>query len=152
MVGRRLPHVAVTLDVLPGRLAVCRLAPSASVAPWMGTGAVSSVTRTDAELSVVCDEAAVPAGVTAEAGWRALRVRGPLAFHLTGVLVALAAPLAEAGVPIFAVSTYDTDVVLVKEARLADAVAALRAAGHEVEPPHGAEADETPSEVDETPS
>ncbi len=122
----------MTLDVLPGRLAVCRLAPSASVAPWMGEGALSSVTRTDAELSVVCDEAAVPDGVTAEAGWRALRVRGPLDFALTGVLAGLAHTLAEAGVSIFAVSTFDTDVLLVKADRLDGAAAALRAAGHAV--------------------
>ena len=122
----------VTLDVLPGRLAVCRLAPDAPVAPWMGEGPLASVTRTEAELSVVCADAAVPAGVTAEVGWRALRVRGPLAFDLTGVLAALAAPLAAAGIPIFALSTYDTDVVLVKADRLADAVATLCAAGHGV--------------------
>ncbi|PAP76519.1 ACT domain-containing protein [Rubrivirga marina] len=122
----------MTLDVLPGRLAVSRLTPSASVASWMGEGALSSVTRTDAELSVVCDEAAVPAGVTVEGGWRALRVRGPLAFELTGILADLAHTLAEAGVSIFAVSTFDTDVVLVKADRLDDAADALRAAGHEV--------------------
>jgi hypothetical protein len=122
----------VTLDVLPGRLAVCRLAPSAAVAAWMQTGALWSATRTDAELSVVCDEGRVPDGVTAEPGWRALHVRGPLDFALTGVLADLARPLAEAGVPIFAVSTFDTDVLLVKADRLTDAVGALRAAGHDV--------------------
>ena len=122
----------VTLDVLPGRLAVCRLASDAPLAPWMGEGPLTSVTRTDAELSVVCAEAAVPEGVRAEAGWRALRVRGPLAFELTGVLAALAAPLAEAGIPIFALSTFDTDVLLVEAERLAEAVGALRAAGHAV--------------------
>ncbi len=122
----------MTLDVLPGRLAVCRLAPSASVAPWMQAGALWSVTRTDAELSVVCAEGAVPEGVTAERGWRALRVRGPLDFALTGVLAGLARSLAEADVSIFAVSTFDTDVLLVKADRLTDAVGALRAAGHDV--------------------
>ena len=122
----------MTLDVLPGRLAVCRLAPSASVASWMQAGPLWSVTRTDAELSVVCAEGAVPEGVTAETGWRALRVRGPLAFELTGILADLARTLAEAGVPIFAVSTFDTDVLLVKADRLDDAIDALRAAGHEV--------------------
>lgn len=122
----------MTLDVLRGRLAVCRLDPGAPLAPWMGQGPVSSMTRTEAELSVVCAEDAVPAGVRAERGWRALRVRGPLAFELTGVLADLARPLAEAGVPIFALSTYDTDLVLVKADRLAEAVAALRGAGHDV--------------------
>ena len=122
----------MTLDVLPGRLAVCRLAPDAPLAPWMGEGVVSSLSRTTAELSVVCAEASVPEGVRVEAGWRALALRGPTDFALTGVLVRILQPLAEADVGIFALSTYDTDLVLVKEVQLADAVAALRDAGLEV--------------------
>lgn len=98
----------------------------------MWTGPVASVTRTAAELSVVCAEAAVPDGVRSETGWRAFRVRGPLPFHLTGVLARLAAPLAEAGVPLFALSTFDTDVILVRDDRLRDAREALRTAGHAV--------------------
>ena len=99
----------------------------------MGEGAVAGALRTDAELSVVCDEGAVPEGVRAERGWRALRLRGPIPFEETGVLAGLLAPLAEAGVSIFALSTYDTDVVLVKDRQLAAAVGALRAAGMAVE-------------------
>lgn len=121
----------LTLDVLEGRLAVCRLAPDAPLGGWMWTGPAASVTRTEAELSVVCAERAVPEGVEREGGWRALRVRGPLAFGLTGVLASLAAPLAEAGVPLFALSTFDTDLVLVREADLETARAALHGAGHE---------------------
>ncbi len=123
----------MTLDVLPGRLAVCRLAPDAPLAAWMGEGSVAGAIRTDAELSVVCAEAAVPGGVRAEAGWRALRLRGPVPFERTGVLAGLLAPLADAGVSIFALSTYDTDVVMVKAGDLAQAVGALREAGHGVE-------------------
>lgn len=123
----------LALDVLPGRLAVCRLPPDAPLAEWMWGGAVASVTRTEAEVSVVCAEAAPPAGVRAERGWRALRVRGPLPFEAVGVLAALTAPLAEAGVPVFSVSTYDTDVVLVRAGDLGGAVEALRAAGHAVD-------------------
>ena len=119
----------MTLDVLPNRLAVCRLAPGAPLADWMSTGAVSSITRTAHELSVVCDEGAVPEGVQAETGWRALALRGPIDFGLTGVLASLLVPLADAEVSIFALSTYDTDLVLVKERQLAPAVRAIRAAG-----------------------
>lgn len=122
----------MTLDRLDGPLAVCRLGADAPLADWMWTGPVASVTRTEAELSVVCAEAAVPEGVRCERGWRALRVRGPLVFDLTGVLASLTAPLAEAGVPIVSLSTFDTDVVLVRAGDLDAAVAALRAAGHEV--------------------
>jgi hypothetical protein len=92
------------------------------------------VTRSPTELSVVCDEAAVPADVRCERSWRALVVQGPLAFDLTGVLASLTGPLAAVGVPIFAISTFDTDWLLVRDAHLERACATLRLAGHEIEP------------------
>ena len=95
-------------------------------------GHVAAVTRTADELSLVCAEDAVPEDVAAERGWAVLKAHGPFAFTLTGVLAAILVPLADAGVPIFALSTYDTDYVLVPGARAGDAVAALRAAGHHV--------------------
>jgi hypothetical protein len=70
--------------------------------------------------------------VPAQRGYAALAVRGPLDFSLTGILAALAAPLADAGIPIFAISTYDTDVLLVAETWLGDARQALQRAGHVV--------------------
>jgi hypothetical protein len=88
------------------------------------------VTRTPTELSIVCREDSVPAGILANRGWRAIAVAGTLDFALTGVLASLVSPLAAAGVSIFAVSTYDTDYVLVKKNTLDRAVAALSAAGH----------------------
>lgn len=127
------PH-ALTLDLLPGVCAVCRLDPSAEVPEWaFAAGPLASVTRAPGELSVVCAEDAVPPGVRAQGGWRVLRVRGPLAFSLTGILAALAVPLAEAAVSLFAVSTYDTDCLLVPQGQLEAALAALRAAGHTVQ-------------------
>jgi uncharacterized protein len=129
--------VAAGLDlrVLPGALAVTRLEAGAPAPDWASApAALRAVVRTEAEVSVVCDDGAVPPGVRAERGFRALAVAGPLDFGLTGVLAALAAPLAEAGVSIFAVSTYDTDHLLVRGERLEDALAALRAAGHRVTP------------------
>jgi uncharacterized protein len=124
---------ALDLRVLPGALAVARLGPDEAPPAWAApAGALHAVVRTADELSVVCPDEAVPAGARAERGFRALAVTGPLDFGLTGVLAALAAPLAEAGVPIFAVSTYDTDHLLVRAERLAEAVAVLRAAGHRV--------------------
>ena len=120
------------LRVLPDRLAVCRL-PAASLLPaWAVSGGLSSATWTADETSIVCAEAAVPAGVAADRGWRALAVVGPLDFGLTGILLSIAQPLAEAGVSIFAVSTYDTDYILVKAGALSAAVAALSASGHRV--------------------
>jgi hypothetical protein len=123
------------LRVLPGRFAVCRLAASDALPPWfsLADGPVAAVVRRgDEELSLVCPSDTPPADAVAERDWVALEIAGPMAFTLTGVLASVAAPLAEADVPIFALATYDTDVVLVPGARSADALAALRAAGHEV--------------------
>jgi hypothetical protein len=124
----------LTLRVLPGVLAVCRLPPDAPVPGWANSGALVSVTRTAEELSVVCAAAAVPTGVQSEGGWRALAVVGPLDFGLTGILAGLTAPLAAAGISIFALSTYDTDYVLVREPALAAAIGVLRQAGMTLQP------------------
>jgi uncharacterized protein len=125
------------LRVLAGDLAVARLEPDALLPAWAspppdGGPALHAIVRTAAELSVVCADAAVPDDVRAERGWRALTVAGPLDLALTGVLAALAVPLADAGVAIFAIATFDTDYLLVRRERLRDAVSALRAAGHRV--------------------
>lgn len=121
------------LTVLDDTFAVCRLAADAVVPEWAWMGEVACVTRTRDELSIVCRGALVPEEVLCEAGWRCLRVRGPLPFSLTGVFARIAQPLADAGISLFAVMTYDTDYVMVKDEVLADAVAALIAAGHTVE-------------------
>jgi uncharacterized protein len=123
------PLTELSLTALPGRLALARLPPGAPTPPW-ASGALCSVTRTEHELSVVCAEAAVPDGVRAERGWRALEVVGELDLAMTGVLRSLAEPLAEAGISIFALSTFRTDFVLVREDDLPAALQALRAAGH----------------------
>jgi len=124
--------VGLDLDLLDERLAVCRLEPGSGVADWAASGAFSSVTRTPDEVSVVCSDSRVPEGVRAERGWRALKARGPFPFGLTGILASLAAPLAEAGIGVFAIATYDTDFLLVREFELDQAVEALTTAGHSV--------------------
>lgn len=121
----------VTLALLDAELAVCRLPADASVTV-PATSGFWSMTRTDRELSVVCPVAAAPEGAVVEAGWVAYVVEGPLDFGLTGILASIANPLAEAGVPIFAVSTYDTDYVLVRTEQSTRTAEALRAAGHRV--------------------
>ncbi len=126
---------SLDLQLLKSRFSVCRLAPDAAIPVWAtGTGELVSVTRTPDELSVVCPETAVPKDTRCEHGWRGFKVAGPLAFSLTGVLVSVAKPLADAGVGIFAVSTYDTDYILVKEENLENAICILSAAGHAVLP------------------
>ena len=126
------PYAPLRLSVLDERLAVCRLDPLAELPPWATAAPFYSVTRTPGELSVVCPEQAVPDGVTREGGWRALKLDGTFDFGQVGVLVSVTAPLAQAGVSIFAVSTFDTDYLLVNEPQLDAAVAALRDHGHEV--------------------
>jgi hypothetical protein len=124
------PHHHLRLQLLDPVFAVCRLAHDAPVPPWAAAGPFLALTRTEDELSVVCRRDAVPEGVRCEPGWRCLRVAGPMAFSLVGVLASLLTPLAEAGVSVFAVSTFDTDYVLLKEDDLVRALAALRQAGH----------------------
>ena len=120
------------LALLREPLAVCRLPADAPAPAWAHGAPLASVTRTAAELSIVCPAARVPAGVTASAPWRALRVDGPLDLSETGVLAALLAPLAAARVSVFAIATYDTDYLLVRADAVDAACAALRAAGHAV--------------------
>ncbi len=115
------------LRALAGVYAVCRLPPGREAAS--DGGGFFSLTRTPAETSIVCREGDAPAGAEVEGGWRLLAVEGPLAFSEVGVLAALATPLAEAGVPIFVVSTFDTDYLMVKQERWPAARRALAAAG-----------------------
>ncbi len=127
-----MPSEPLGLHLLPEALAVCRLEPDSPVPDWAMRGSFYSVTRTADEVSVVCPERVVPEEVKAERGWRSLQVEGPLDFAMTGVLARLTKSLAEAGVSVFALSTYDTDYLLVRDRDIASAVAALRAVGHRV--------------------
>lgn len=123
----------LTLILAPERFAVCRLSPTAPIPPLPLTASLVSLTLTPDELSIIVPEYAVPEGGRSVGGWRALRVAGTLDFSLTGILASLATPLAKVGVSIFAVSTFDTDYLLVPETELEQALAVLRAAGHEIE-------------------
>lgn len=115
------------LQILPQPLTVCKVTSLAGVA----LAGLYFIGNTDAELSLVCETRLAPADALArEDGWRAMRVAGTMAFTLTGILSGIAGALAGAGVPIFAVSTYDTDYILVKEKDLDRAVEALTGAGY----------------------
>jgi len=128
-----LPDFELSLRELEGRFAICRLGPEDEIPAWaLGKADFCSITRTKDELSVVCREDSVPEDTRCERGWRILQVEGPLDFALTGILASIAKPLADAGVSIFAVSTFDTDYILVKETNLALAQRALQSAGHRV--------------------
>ena len=119
-------RAAVDLVLLDPTFAVCRLPADEPVPGWAHLGQFSSVTRTPNELSVVCEQGEVPAGVQSETGWRCLMVEGPLAFTEVGILASLTVPLAESGISVFAISTYDTDFLLVKEESLEQTLSYLR--------------------------
>lgn len=119
------------LDLLQGTFGIARLDGAHAVPDWASGGELLSITRTPDELSIVCDAAKIPQSVRCRGGWRCLKVEGPLDFSLSGVLAALAEPLARAGIPIFVVSTFDTDYLLAAGADLDRAVAELAKAGHE---------------------
>ena len=119
----------LTLSILPRRLAVCRLDPDALLDQAVLSGDLWSVTRTADELSLVMAEELVQPDWQSEGGWRALKVQGPLDFNLVGILSMLSGALTAAGISLFALSTYDTDYILVKESDLAAAVRALEGVG-----------------------
>jgi len=120
----------MNLTIMEGAYSVCRLAADESIPAWVSGSDFFAVTKTAEELSVVCQAGRVPAGVQSEAGWRLLKVEGPLDFSLVGILAALAGALAAAGISIFAISTYDTDYLLVQADKLAAATTVLRESGH----------------------
>src|SRR5579859_6537971 len=124
------------LTLLPHRYAIFRLPPdeepSLDLLKFRDRAAFASFTRTHEELSGVCEESRLPVNIAAQRGRRLLTVKGPLDFALTGVLASLAGPLAEAGVSIFSISTYDTDYLLLAEHDLERGIAALERAGHTI--------------------
>ena len=124
---------SIHLEPIETRLAVCRLDAGSDIPSWLDRSReFTSITRTTDELSIVCARDDVPEGVPMEGPWRALRVQGPIVMTLIGVVAALANPLADAGISIFAMSTFDTDYILVHEPDFVAAVDALTQAGHVV--------------------
>ncbi len=121
-----------TLLVVDGTFAINRLGGDASIPPWATAGHFFSITRTADELSIVCRQDAVPGGIQCERGWRCLRVTGTMPFSVVGILASLTAPLADAGISVFAISTFDTDYLLVKEDDFEKAITALQQAGHSI--------------------
>ena len=124
---------ALRFSVLPGRFAIHRLPASAPVPEWARRSPFISVTRTADELSIVCAQECVPTDVPGAAcGYLCLKLAGPFPLTESGIVVSFLAPLAERGIPVFPLATFDTDYVLVQESRWNDALQALHAAGHEL--------------------
>jgi hypothetical protein len=130
--GRMLSEL--TLKVLEGKYAVSKLAPDDPFPLWADAfGDFTSITRTAEELSVVCPENRLPKKLDAERDWRIIKIEGILDFSLVGILAALASVLSGAGISIFAVSTYNTDYILVRETALEKAVLVLKEAGYRLQ-------------------
>jgi hypothetical protein len=122
----------LTFALLPGKFAICRLDPDAEIPQWAMRGEFFSITRTSDEISIVCGEPYIVGTPRCERGWRCLKLEGPFAFSEVGVISSITAPIAEAGVSLFALATFDTDYLLIKDDLLEDAIGALLQAGHKV--------------------
>src|SRR5258708_4046785 len=120
------------LTLLSERFAISRLDVGSSIPTWATQGPFFSITRTGDELSIVSELSRVPVGVQSQPGWRVLKVHGPFVLSEIGVLAALATPLAEAKISLFAISTFDTDYQLIACETLPAAIAALERAGHAI--------------------
>lgn len=123
------------IEWIPGCYSICRLAADAGIPHWIDTRYFYSVTRTSEEVSVVCVAGCIPDSIQVESDWSMLKVAGPINFATTGVLSALIQPLAEAKISIFALSTYDTDYLLVKKAVLKETLSILEGNGIKVKNP-----------------
>jgi hypothetical protein len=124
----------VPIELLGDRLAICRSDKNKPVPGWANSpgGGLWSVTETRGEVSIIVADAQAPRDAKCERGWRLLMVKGPLDFNQVGIIAGLSGTLADAGVSIFALSTYDTDYIMVKQADLDRALTALRQAGYPV--------------------
>lgn len=122
----------LTMKLLKEQYGVCRLDKTALIPEWAQNSDFFSITRTSDELSIVCIDDNIPVHVKCEKDWRVLKVQGPLDFSLIGILASISAVLAQKGISIFAISTYDTDYILVKNKDIDDAIESLIKEGYEV--------------------
>jgi uncharacterized protein len=123
---------ALRFSRMPGKLAVCRLSAGAKIPDWAWSGSFCSVTRTEDEVSIVCAADDVPEEHLPKSPWICFKVEGPFSFSEVGILASIIDPLAAKGIPIFAISTFDTDYVLVGEEYAGITLGALKDAGHEL--------------------
>jgi protein-tyrosine phosphatase len=130
--NRNLPFRPVRLFVVEGSFAICKLVSGSPIPQWATQSNWFSITRTADELSIVCRQDQVPEGIISEKEWRCLRVAGAMPFSVVGVLASLTTPLAAAGISLFAISTFNTDYLLMKASDFEKAIIVLQAAGHDI--------------------
>jgi hypothetical protein len=122
----------LTMKLLKDKYGVCRLDKTELIPEWSKNSDFFSITKTGDELSIVCSETSIPNDIKCEKDWRILMVQGPLDFSLIGILSSISTVLAQNGISIFAISTYDTDYILIKNKDLDNAIEALIKEGYEV--------------------
>jgi hypothetical protein len=120
------------MKLLKEKYGVCRLCKDESIPEWAKDGEFFSITRTCDELSIVCNQDNIPDNIKCEKEWRALKVEGPLDFSLIGILASISTILAQNKISIFAISTYDTDYILVKNGYVDNAIKSLIKEGYKV--------------------
>jgi uncharacterized protein len=124
---------SLQLFLLKGAFSVVQLDAHASIPTWALSGEFFALSRTSEELSLVCLSENIPVGLSCDSGWVCFKLHGPFEFSQTGILLSVLEPLAKATIGIFAVSTFNTDYVLVKAKLLVPAIAALQACGHHIQ-------------------
>ncbi|MFZ4715011.1 MAG: ACT domain-containing protein [Bacteriovoracaceae bacterium] len=122
----------MNLIILDKKFAISRLNPDSIIPEWALSSSFLSITRTSNELSVVCEFDLVPKSIKCDSDWKILKIEGVLDFSLTGILASIAQPLAGAQISIFALSTYDTDYILVKQDCLTKACEVLMLNGFKI--------------------
>ena len=122
----------LTMKLLEERFGVCRLDKTELIPKWAKNSSFYSITKTLDELSIVCSQDSIPSNIKCEKDWRTLKMEGPLDFSLIGILSSISTILAQNGISIFAISTYDTDYILVKDKDIANAINALAKENYEI--------------------
>lgn len=120
-------NMKLTLSILPEKLGICHFDKKSPIPDWALKGDFSSITRTSQELSIVYPQEKIPGGVLFEKDWRAFRLESTVDMYSVGIIASLSKPLAEAGISIFNISTYETNYILVEEKNLAKAKKILSA-------------------------
>ena len=129
--NKEMEYPKLKLCVLDGDYAICRLPCKERVPGWAANGSLVSITRSEKELTIVCDEKLVPEGCEKSKDWKCIQIIGSFEFAAVGVIASVSVPLAEKGISIYVVSTFDTDYFLVSAKELESATLALKDFGHE---------------------
>lgn len=122
----------LTMKLLKEKYGVCRLDKTELIPEWAQNSDFFSITRTSDELSIVCSQDDIPNDIKCEKDWKILKIEGPLDFSLIGILASISAALAKKGISIFAISTYDTDYILVKNNDIDNAIQSLIKENYEI--------------------